>query len=168
VKYQFTRQEFDESGLHNYRARLYDSDLGKFYAMDPAGQFSAPYSYAGNNPISLVDPSGKFSFIPILFYAAYAAGNAMIDKQHMGLAAAKSAGLNLVSQGLSSIAHPVIGNYILAQGVSGGITSGIGASLNRGSFGRGFIKGAIQSMALAALQGDPQTRSYSITLEKLS
>jgi RHS repeat-associated protein len=90
VKYQFTGQEIDESSLHNYRARLYDSDLGKFYAMDPAGQFSAPYSYAGNDPISLVDPSGKFSIVPILFYAAYAAGNAMIDRQHVGLAAAKS------------------------------------------------------------------------------
>ena len=37
VKYQFTRQEYDEDELHNYRARLYDSDLGKFYAPDPAG-----------------------------------------------------------------------------------------------------------------------------------
>ncbi len=161
VKYQFTGQEYDQSGLNNYRARLYDSDLGKFYAMDPAGQFSAPYSYAGNNPISLVDPSGKFSIVPILFYAAYAAGNAIIDKQHVGLAAAKSAGLNLVSQGLSSIAHPVIGNYILAQGVSGGITSGIGASFNRGSFGKGFLRGAVQSMAMAAISGDPYTRSYN-------
>ncbi len=39
IKYRFTGQEFDvESGLHNFRARNYDSDLGMFYASDPAGE----------------------------------------------------------------------------------------------------------------------------------
>jgi len=85
-------------------------------------------------------------------YAYYAGTNKVLSGQ--------SAGLNLVSQGIFDVAHPVIGNHILASGVSGGITSGIGASLNNGSFGRGFLQGAIQSMALAALQGNPQTRTY--------
>jgi len=40
VKYQFTGQEIDESSLHNYRARLYDSDLGKFYATNPGADFA--------------------------------------------------------------------------------------------------------------------------------
>jgi RHS repeat-associated protein len=65
VKYQFTGQEYDESGLHNYRARLYDSDLGKFYAIDPAEQGWSPFVYAGNNPVILVDPEGRF-WVPIL------------------------------------------------------------------------------------------------------
>ncbi len=60
VKYQFTGQEYDENGLHNYRARLYDSDLGKFYATDPAGQGWSPFAYAGNNPVVFVDPDGQF------------------------------------------------------------------------------------------------------------
>ncbi len=61
--YRFTGQEYDsEFGLHNYRARFYDSDLGRFYSPDPASQFSSPYEYAGNNPINNVDPSGKISF----------------------------------------------------------------------------------------------------------
>jgi RHS repeat-associated protein len=74
VKYQFTGQEFDETGLHNYRARLYDSDLGKFYAADPAGQFASPYLYAGNNPIVFVDPNGQFIIEAIVAAAAYAGG----------------------------------------------------------------------------------------------
>lgn len=38
IAYRFTGQEYDaESGLHNYRARLYDSDLGRFYAVDAPG-----------------------------------------------------------------------------------------------------------------------------------
>jgi RHS repeat-associated protein len=74
VKYQFTGQEYDESGVHNYRARLYDSDLGKFYAADPAGQFASPYLYAGNNPIVFVDPNGQFIIEAIIAAAAYAGG----------------------------------------------------------------------------------------------
>ncbi|MFZ1288486.1 MAG: RHS repeat-associated core domain-containing protein [Melioribacteraceae bacterium] len=36
VTYQFTGQEYDtELSLHNFRARLYDSDLGMFYTIDP-------------------------------------------------------------------------------------------------------------------------------------
>ncbi|KAA0231254.1 RHS repeat-associated core domain-containing protein, partial [candidate division KSB1 bacterium] len=63
VAYQFTGQEFDESGVHNYRARLYDSDLGKFYAIDPAGQGWSPFAYAGNNPVIYVDKDGNFWFV---------------------------------------------------------------------------------------------------------
>ncbi len=47
----------------NYRARMYDPDLGRFYAMDPAGQFSSPYLYVGNNPLIMVDPDGEWVFL---------------------------------------------------------------------------------------------------------
>jgi RHS repeat-associated protein len=66
VKYQFTGQELDESSLHNYRARLYDSDLGKFYAIDPAGQRWSPFVYAGNNPVIMVDRDGNWFFSAFL------------------------------------------------------------------------------------------------------
>ncbi len=60
IKYRFTGQEYDgETGLNNFRARMYDSDLGMFYATDPAGQTFSSYGYAGNNPQSFVDPTGR-------------------------------------------------------------------------------------------------------------
>ncbi|MBI5215277.1 MAG: hypothetical protein HY960_05950 [Ignavibacteriae bacterium] len=60
VKYKYTGQEYDvQTGVYNYRARMYDEQLGRFYAMDPAGQGFSPYSYAGNNAVSFVDPDGK-------------------------------------------------------------------------------------------------------------
>jgi RHS repeat-associated protein len=71
VKYQFTGQEYDENGLHNYRARLYDSDLGKFYAVDPEGEFAGSFLYAGNNPISYTDPTGEFISLVAFAYYAY-------------------------------------------------------------------------------------------------
>jgi RHS repeat-associated protein len=69
IAYQFTGQEYDtELGLHNFRARLYDSDLAMFYAMDPAGQTYSPFAYSGNNPVIYVDPDGEFFIIDDFFY----------------------------------------------------------------------------------------------------
>ena len=60
ISYQYTGQEFDEEvDLHNFRARFYDSDLMRFYAVDPAEEFYSPYLYCGNNPINLIDPNGE-------------------------------------------------------------------------------------------------------------
>jgi RHS repeat-associated protein len=58
--YLYTGHEFDwEIGLYNYRARMYDPRLGRFYAPDPAThQYASPYEYVGNNPINLIDPTG--------------------------------------------------------------------------------------------------------------
>ncbi len=62
TQYLYTGQEYDgESSLYNYRARLYDPDLGRFYQTDPAGQYPAPYSYAGNDPVNYRDQNGELS-----------------------------------------------------------------------------------------------------------
>ncbi len=61
AKYMFTGQEKDkETGLYNYRARLYDPYLKRFLDTDPAGQGFSPYAYAGNNPVVYVDPTGEY------------------------------------------------------------------------------------------------------------
>ncbi len=79
--YRFTGREYDEeTGLHNFRARLYDSTLMRFYQVDPAEQFASPYVYCGNNPISVYDPNGKEALKarnyarPNLFDLKYAPG----------------------------------------------------------------------------------------------
>uniref|UniRef100_A0A182MWW9 Uncharacterized protein n=1 Tax=Anopheles culicifacies TaxID=139723 RepID=A0A182MWW9_9DIPT len=63
LSYLYTGQEWEpETGLYNYRARLYDPDIGRFYQMDPKEQYASPYVYAGNSPVSLVDPDGELAF----------------------------------------------------------------------------------------------------------
>ncbi|XP_046403921.1 uncharacterized protein LOC124169376 [Ischnura elegans] len=64
IIYRYTGQEWDEeTGLYNYHARLYDPSIGRFYQIDPKAQYVSPYKYAGNSPISLVDPDGEFAFL---------------------------------------------------------------------------------------------------------
>ncbi|MBK8812782.1 MAG: RHS domain-containing protein [Acidobacteria bacterium] len=62
TRYKFTGREYDDfTGLHYYRARWYDGNLGRFISEDPIG-FAAGdvnlYGYVGNGPLGAVDPSG--------------------------------------------------------------------------------------------------------------
>jgi RHS repeat-associated protein len=60
--YGYTGREIDEeTDLNFYRARYYDSSIGRFITQDPIG-FNAGdtnlYRYVNNNPINLIDPLG--------------------------------------------------------------------------------------------------------------
>jgi RHS repeat-associated protein len=61
-RFSYTGRELDsETGQYYYRARYYDSSVGRFISEDPIG-FEAGdsnvYRYVGNNPLFYVDPSG--------------------------------------------------------------------------------------------------------------
>ncbi|WP_406832882.1 MULTISPECIES: RHS repeat-associated core domain-containing protein [unclassified Wolbachia] len=70
IAYRYTGQELDEeTGLYNYHARFYDPSIGRFYQIDPKGQYFSPYKYAGNSPISMIDPDGElawFILVPLM------------------------------------------------------------------------------------------------------
>lgn len=73
--YRYTGQEFDSTtGLYNYKARLFDTNLRRFMATDPAAQYASPYNYVGNNPVNRVDPSGEFAFATPMALGFIAAG----------------------------------------------------------------------------------------------
>ncbi len=63
--FTYTGREFDsESGLLYYRARYYDSRIGRFLQEDPVGgspqnpQTLNRYPYVFNNPLNFLDPKG--------------------------------------------------------------------------------------------------------------
>jgi RHS repeat-associated protein len=63
-EYRFAGQQTDPSGLQYLRARYYDSSTGRLMNRDPSQgcifnpASNHPYTYAGNNPATKVDPSG--------------------------------------------------------------------------------------------------------------
>ena len=64
-RYGYTGRERDlESGLDYYRARYYDSNVGRFISVDPMG-FGAGdtnlYRYVGNNSTNATDPTGEWA-----------------------------------------------------------------------------------------------------------
>jgi len=85
--YRFTGQEYDEEvGLHNFRARMYDNYLGKFYSIDPAVQGHSPYPYCGGNPVIYVDKDGKLAwFIPIIIGAVVGGTTGAIIAENKGV-----------------------------------------------------------------------------------
>lgn len=62
TRYQFTGREYDNfTGLHYYRARWYDGNLGRFISEDPIGFAGGDvnlYGYVGNKPLNFFDPFG--------------------------------------------------------------------------------------------------------------
>lgn len=83
-RYQYTGQEWwPELGLHNYKARFYSSELGRFLQNDPlrfdAGDLNL-YRYVGNNVVNLTDPDGEVLFVPILIFAAKMAVDYAVDQ----------------------------------------------------------------------------------------
>ncbi len=62
TRYQYTGREYDPlTGLHFYRARWYDANLGRFILEDPIGFGGGDinwYGYVKNGPLRFKDPLG--------------------------------------------------------------------------------------------------------------
>ncbi|HEY7770714.1 RHS repeat-associated core domain-containing protein, partial [Longimicrobium sp.] len=105
----FSGQEYDaETGLYNFRARLYDPVVRRFVSPDPARQFASPYVFVGNDPLTMADPSGSISV-----WAQVGIGAAMVAVAAVGI------GLSLFTGGASGAAAASI-DATLATGVAGG------------------------------------------------
>ena len=64
--YAFQGREYDpESGQHYFRARYYNSDIGRFMSEDILGfqAGSNSYEFAGSNPLRYRDPSGMSAVV---------------------------------------------------------------------------------------------------------
>jgi RHS repeat-associated protein len=144
--YLYTGQEWDQtSGLHNFKARMYDSDLAMFYGADPGNELVTPFSFVGNNPVTRRDPSGKFIQLAAIAYYAYKAYQVYsIARAAYGIyQATKYGGIGGFVQGLTAAGisygiGSVAGGFAGDAGVptlAGSIRGGIASSLAVGTLG---------------------------------
>jgi RHS repeat-associated protein len=105
TRYKFTGRELDaETGLHYYRARYFDANVGRFIGQDPIG-FSAGdsnlYRYVGNSSLNATDPSGLYTvglhYVP-LPGNKYHADIVVADGELKGSARAYGAGVGESNQ----------------------------------------------------------------------
>ena len=62
-RYQYQTKDYDKREnlyLNDFEARQYDPQLGRMMSLDAANQWSSGYTGMGNNPVSLVDPTGNY------------------------------------------------------------------------------------------------------------
>ncbi|WP_084050580.1 DUF6443 domain-containing protein [Aquimarina macrocephali] len=126
-----------EGGLDHYDfgSRMYDPSLGRWFAVDPQGQFSSPYLAMGNNPIMMVDPNGEFSFLAALVgafvYTAFDAAQGNVNNwedffKSFGTGAAQS-----VFAGYDSVENAAFGAaYSQFNSVATGDSEGDGVTLS--------------------------------------
>ena len=135
----FTGQRLDSStGLYFYNARYYDPQLGRFTQPDSIVQdYADPqtlnrYSYARNNPLIYVDPSGHF------FWFIFAAIAAIV---HAAAAAITAAATYVVANAAA----------IATGALVGGVVGGASSAAMGGSFWQGALTGAIGGAIFAGL-----------------
>lgn len=69
-RYLFQGKEMiSDVAWQDFGSRMYDSELGRWFAADPANQFMSPYLAFGNNPFNNVDPNGQISLKKIALIA---------------------------------------------------------------------------------------------------
>jgi len=60
--YKYNGKELQETGMYDYGARMYMSDLGRWGVVDPLAEKYlniSPYNYTANNPVLYIDPDGR-------------------------------------------------------------------------------------------------------------
>lgn len=169
----FTGHEhYDLFDIVDMNGRIYDPTLGRFLSPDPFIEDNTNlqcynrYSYVRNNPLSLTDPSGYFSFGDI-FKSIFSfvvspytlAANAVA---HYASVSAKWVGENwrtlaVVAVGITAacLAGP-LGAYFwgaVISGAAGGLASGVTASLlSGGNIGQALMAG-LKGGAIGAVSG---------------
>ncbi|MCP4541745.1 MAG: hypothetical protein GY832_31825 [Chloroflexi bacterium] len=121
VLYRFTGKELDETNLYYYEARYYAPKVGLFLSVDPLYvenqkvKLEKPsilqlYAYVDNNPIKLIDPTGKQS-LPSSAMGAEGAGNLAdsteIAHKKESIESATSSAVDFVKQSANEAASNV-------------------------------------------------------------
>lgn len=156
----FQGKEYNDStGWHNFGARMYAGDLGRWFATDPEKQFASPFNAMGNNPVMGIDPDGEF--VHMIIGAVIGGGSSYIGGRAAGLRGFELFATSLMGAGIGAISGGVgssVGSSVLAaggssvlSGAAGGVSAGAvggfyGAGANGGNPLEGGWKGAVSGL----------------------
>lgn len=160
--YQSSYASYDSlTGYYNFLSRSYDPTIGRFFAVDPAGQFSSPYAGMGNIPHFGTDPNGEIFFLGLTGLAAVLAKGAVIGA---GVGAVSYTAQKAITGQKWNIGE--FGKAIGMGAVSGAVAGGVGHAFGGvGKFGhelgRAFVHGHTQTMVGAAFGQDPTLGGFA-------
>ncbi len=136
--FRFSGAYFDTvTALYHLRARQYDPSLGRFLSPDPVSQAIArpcvsTYSYARNNPVRFVDPSGLESQSATASRSGYNVGECLsgiLGFYGFGLAGLAQVAGGALLQGFSVTLFGVTFGGV-APVTAGGIVAGLGLEVS--------------------------------------
>lgn len=163
IHYLYIGQEWDEeTGLYNYHTRLYDPEIGRFYQVDPKGQYASPYVYAGNSPIAIVDPDGQFAFLLVSILlgilGAYLGGAAANNSWNPAKWDWKSSStwLGILGGGLAGVSLPYSMTSTMTYLMGLGLSTTTSVSIMIGT-GLGF-----SYLSMAAANNDWDSRNWDM------
>jgi RHS repeat-associated protein len=156
VFYTFTGQEDDDDlGLYNFKARLYDPSLGRFISPDIIDpniddpQSLNRYSYARNNPLIYIDPTGNQyeSYDPNLWVSSIygplgSFGSSISQLGSFSITTGSNFSLNINTSSLNYVGNNPIFSINLSQGAQFSFKLGIFKfDINFGSDNYNFFTG---------------------------
>jgi RHS repeat-associated protein len=148
-RYGYTGRELDtETGLYYYRARYYDSKVGRFISEDPIG-FGAGdtnlYRYVGNNSTNYTDPTGELAQVAggAIFGGIFGGLYALANDLETG-----NFGWNTIGNVATGAAVGAVAGAIVASGV--GLVAGLATNALAAGFTAVLGAEAIAGTATAA------------------
>ncbi len=148
----------DDIGWHDFMLRNYDAQIGRWVQQDPYQEFATSYTYVGNDPINLTDPTGGLSWPPpglgkVVSSASGSVGNVLTISGQVGsavnLLSKVSIIINTVSTAVNIISSAVeikqVGKQVAGSSANNGEPGpvyGMGFWYN---FGKGFKDGGVDT-----------------------
>lgn len=119
-RFKFTARELDgETGLYYYRARYYDSRLGRFISEDSIGFDAGDTNlqrYVCNNPVNQTDPTGLQA---ISSYAGIASANVVVAENAITFGGDEPVDFIISEKGFNFRGNPTLSGSIPVPGVKG-------------------------------------------------